>query len=189
MQHRLEIAPSGRATCRTCNQSIAKGDLRLGEEYASQFGTDGFAIRWHHLPCAAKKIPDVLREAMASYEGDIPGREALETTMNEKPVRKSGTGALPSADLAPTGRAKCMKCQEAIDKGTVRIGVERDAAHVADERDGRFVAGVARIGHSRSRAERNRADQHAASPSGRKTHHGEALRAFVAGRLGRAPVR
>ncbi|MBN8614705.1 MAG: hypothetical protein J0L92_29160 [Deltaproteobacteria bacterium] len=126
MQHRLEIAPSGRATCRTCNQTIAKGDLRLGEEYASQFGADGFAVRWHHLPCAAKKIPDVLREAMASYEGDIPGREALETTMNEKPVRKSGTGALPSADLAPTGRAKCMKCQEAIEKGTVRIGVERE---------------------------------------------------------------
>ncbi len=126
MQHRLEVAPSGRATCKTCNQTIAKGELRLGEEYASQFGADGFAIRWHHLPCAAKKIPDVLREAMASYDGEIPGREALEITMAEKPVRKTGTGALPSADLAPTGRAKCMKCQEAIEKGTVRIGVERE---------------------------------------------------------------
>lgn len=32
---------------------------------------------------------------------------------------------LPSADVAPTGRAKCIHCGEALAKGTVRIAVER----------------------------------------------------------------
>lgn len=32
---------------------------------------------------------------------------------------------LPTADLAPTGRAKCMQCAQAIAKGTVRIAVLR----------------------------------------------------------------
>lgn len=34
--------------------------------------------------------------------------------------------ALPTADLAPTGRAKCIQCDEAIAKGSVRIAVERE---------------------------------------------------------------
>lgn len=128
MEHRLEVAPSGRATCRTCNKPIAKGELRVGEEYASQFGSEGFAIRWHHTLCAAAKIPTVLQQAMASYTGDIPDREALEAAMSAgtKKAAQKGTGALPSADLAPTSRAKCMHCQEAIEKGTVRVGIERE---------------------------------------------------------------
>jgi hypothetical protein len=128
MEHRLEVAPSGRATCRTCNKPIAKGELRVGEEYASQFGSEGFAIRWHHPLCAAAKIPAVLQQAMASYDGDIPDREALEAAMSAgtKKAAQKGTGALPSADLAPTSRAKCLHCQEAIEKATVRIGVERE---------------------------------------------------------------
>lgn len=127
MEHRIEVAPSGRASCRTCGASIAKGELRLGEEYASQFGDGGVAIRWHHLACAAKgKLAPLLREAMASYAGEIPDREALEAAMESGKKPSAGTGALPSADLAPTGRAKCLQCAAAIAKGSVRIAIERE---------------------------------------------------------------
>ena len=36
MDHVLELAPSGRATCRTCGNKIAKGEVRFGE--ASAYG-------------------------------------------------------------------------------------------------------------------------------------------------------
>lgn len=37
---------------------------------------------------------------------------------------------LPTADLAPTGRAKCMHCNGKIEKGSVRVGAERDPGEV-----------------------------------------------------------
>lgn len=126
MEHRIEVAPSGRATCKSCGKTIAKGELRLGEQYASQFGSDGFAIRWHHLLCGAQKLPDVLKTAMGSYSADIPNRAELEAAMSAPSKGKKVSAALPNADLAPTGRAKCIQCGEAIEKGSVRIGVERE---------------------------------------------------------------
>lgn len=129
MEHRIEVAPSGRATCKTCNKTIAKGELRLGEQYPSQFGSDGFATRWHHLPCSAQKIPEVLAAAMKSYAGEIPGRAELEAALSAPPkggAKKAASAALPSADLAPTGRAKCIHCAATIEKGSVRVGVERE---------------------------------------------------------------
>jgi hypothetical protein len=132
MEHRIEIAPSGRATCKSCGSTIAKGELRLGEEYPSQFGSDGVAIRWHHLLCAAGKIPAVLQSAMETFGGEIPNREAIDAAIAAKASKggkgaaKAGTGAFPSADLAPTNRAKCIQCSEVIAKGTVRIAVERE---------------------------------------------------------------
>lgn len=132
MEHRIEIAPSGRATCKSCGSTIAKGELRLGEEYPSQFGSDGVAIRWHHLLCAAGKIPAVLQQAMETFGGEIPNREAIDAAIAAKASKggkgaaKAGTGAFPSADLAPTNRAKCIQCGEVIAKSTVRIAVERE---------------------------------------------------------------
>ena len=140
MEHLLEISPSGRATCRTCHQKIAKGELRFGEAVPSQFGSSGFATEWHHLTCAARKKPDLVRPLVASYDGEIPNRDALfvdaaptasadsaSASPDATPKGPKGVaGALPNADLAPTGRAKCMVCGEAIAKGSVRIAVERE---------------------------------------------------------------
>lgn len=128
MAHRIEISPSGRAACKTCGKAIAKGELRLGEEYASQFGSDGAALRWHHLACGAQSLPAVLRAAMDTYAGDIPNRAELDAVMNNeaKTPKKVTSGALPTADLAPTSRAKCIQCNATIAKGSVRIAVERE---------------------------------------------------------------
>ena len=38
MANVIEEAKSGRASCRTCKKTIAKGELRLGVETANQFG-------------------------------------------------------------------------------------------------------------------------------------------------------
>lgn len=129
MENHIEVSPSGRASCKTCAKAIGKGELRLGESVKSQFGSDGVSLRWHHLACAARTLPAALQQALASFSGEVPERSALEAAMQAgaaQPPPKQATGALPSADLAPTGRAKCIHCNEAIAKASIRIAVERE---------------------------------------------------------------
>lgn len=121
----IEVAKSGRAACRTCRKPIAKGELRFGEEAQGSFGEGQDAsYRWHHLACAAAKLTDALREALARFEGEVPDREALEAKMAEADATKPPP--FPYADRAPTARARCQGCGEAIPKGALRVAVERD---------------------------------------------------------------
>ncbi len=121
----IEIAKSGRAACRACKHPIAKGELRFGLE-----GTGGFAdpssptFLWHHLLCAAGKHPDELREALAAYEGEIPGRDEIDARLVDADAKKPPP--LPHADRAPTGRARCLECGEPIPKGELRVVIERE---------------------------------------------------------------
>jgi len=125
MAHTIEIAKSGRATCRSCRTAIPKGELRFGEEMPSQFGELGdTTFRWHHLKCAAAKLPTELRGALAAFEGEVPGRDELETTMVEAEANKPPP--FPYADKAPTGRATCQGCGEKIPKDAIRVAFERD---------------------------------------------------------------
>lgn len=124
MPHIIEEAKSGRASCRTCKEKIEKGVLRFGEEVPNQF-SEGPSYQWHHLPCAAKKKPVQLEQALGGFEGDVPGRDELEKTIEANKGKAKAT-TLPYAEKAPTGRSKCMVCDEAIDKGDLRLAVERE---------------------------------------------------------------
>ena len=126
MANVIEEAKSGRASCRTCKKTIAKGELRLGVETQTQF-SDTPSMQWHHLLCAAQKLPAELKTAMDEYPGNIPNRAEIDKAMEE--AYKKGNakpGGFPYVDHAPTGRAKCMQCGEAIEKGTFRVAVERE---------------------------------------------------------------
>lgn len=126
MANVIEEAKSGRASCRTCKKAIAKGELRLGIEAQTQF-SDAPSLQWHHLLCAASKHPDDLKPALAEYAGPIPNRAEIDAAMEE--AAKKGAAkpaAFPYADHAPTGRAKCMLCEQPIEKGSFRIAVERE---------------------------------------------------------------
>lgn len=125
MAHTIEIAKSGRAGCRSCRNPIAKGELRFGEETPNQFGEPGdTSYRWHHIKCAAGKLPAELREALATYPGEVPEREELDKLMAEADANRPPP--FPYADRAPTGRAKCQGCGETLAKGALRVAVERD---------------------------------------------------------------
>jgi hypothetical protein len=122
--HTIEVAKSGRAACRTCKQTIAKGELRFGEEVKNQF-SDGPSLQWHHMTCAAKNKPAQLSEALVSTTEQIADRAELEKTIADaKKTQKPGQ--FPYADRAPTGRAKCIGCHQTIEKGTLRVAVERE---------------------------------------------------------------
>lgn len=126
MANHIEEAKSGRASCRTCKKTIDKGALRLGVEAANAFG-DTPSMQWHHVLCAAQKLPAELKEALAAYPGDVPNREELEKAMADAYAKGNAKpGGMPYADRAPTGRAKCMQCHEAIAKDSFRVAVERE---------------------------------------------------------------
>ena len=126
MANVIEEAKSGRASCRTCKKSIGKGELRLGVEVKTQF-SDTPSMQWHHLLCAASKLPGELKSGLADYAGDVPNRTALDAAMAD--AVKSGKakpGGFPYVDRAPTGRAKCMQCEATIEKAAFRVAVERE---------------------------------------------------------------
>ena len=126
MANVIEEAKSGRASCRTCRKPIAKGELRLGVETQTQF-SDAPSLQWHHLLCAAGKLPAELAGALAEYTGEVANRAELDAAM-EQASRKAAAkpSAHPFADHAPTGRARCMQCGQSIEKGAFRIAVERE---------------------------------------------------------------
>ncbi len=126
MANVIEQAKSGRASCRTCKKPIAKGELRLGVEAQTQF-SDAPSLQWHHVLCAAAKLPAELRAALVDYPGEVPNRAELDDAMEQ--AIKKGTAkppGFPYVDRAPTGRAKCMLCEQPIEKATFRVAVERE---------------------------------------------------------------
>jgi hypothetical protein len=126
MPNVIEEAKSGRASCRTCKKAIAKGELRFGEEAANAFG-DQPTLRWHHLACAAERLPAELKEVLDKYPGEVPDRAALEKKMSDALAKgHAKPGGFPYADKAPTGRARCMQCQQNIDKDALRVAIERE---------------------------------------------------------------
>jgi poly [ADP-ribose] polymerase len=128
MAHMIEVAKSGRAACRTCKKNIAKDELRFGEEFANQFSTSGEpSYRWHHLACAAGKLAVELKSALDTYPDSVPDRAELDKLMAAGLAKADAKpSAFPYVDRAPTGRARCMQCDTAIDKGGFRVAIERE---------------------------------------------------------------
>lgn len=120
MAHMIESAKSGRASCKVCKETIAKGELRLGEEFPNPFSEGEFSYRWHHLECGAKKKPSVLKKAMELAEIELPERGKLLELIREN-ARDEEPTVLPYAEFAKTGRSSCIQCSEKIEKGEVRI--------------------------------------------------------------------
>jgi hypothetical protein len=121
MSHKVEIAPTGRASCRGCKQSIAKGTPRFGEEFRNPYSEEGgLSYRYWHLPCAATKMANELAPALAAYEGELEGRAEVDAL-----VREHMKPEMPFAERAPNGRARCRACDESIAKGELRVAFER----------------------------------------------------------------
>src|SRR6188508_723971 len=72
----IQAAPTGRAKCRGCSKTIAKGELRFGETGPNTFG-EGEATSWFHLACAALMRPDKLKPVLEASTDTIDEREWL----------------------------------------------------------------------------------------------------------------
>jgi hypothetical protein len=121
MPHKIEPAPSGRASCRGCKETIAKGALRFAEEAPNPYSDDGgTSFRYWHLPCAAKKLANELRAALGAYDGPIDDRPSIEALVEEHALPE-----MPYAERASSGRARCRACDAGIAKGELRVAFER----------------------------------------------------------------
>src|SRR5689334_7351115 len=126
MANTIETAKTGRARCRTCSTGIEKGDLRFGEEVANAFAeAGGTSFQWHHLPCAAKKKPSELREALKTFAGEVPNRDEIDKLIAEyEPKQKPSR--MPYAERAPSARSHCGECHTLIAKGGLRVAAPRE---------------------------------------------------------------
>jgi PHP family Zn ribbon phosphoesterase len=121
MSHKIESAPTGRASCRGCKETIAKGVTRFCEEFANPYSEDGGkSFRYWHLACAATKLANELAPVLSAYEPVIEDRASIEALIAEH-MRPP----MPHAEHAPNGRARCRACDESIAKGELRVAFER----------------------------------------------------------------
>lgn len=125
----IEESKSNRATCRSCAQKIDKGVLRFGAETPNAFG-DGPSYQWHHLTCAANAHAPKVIEALKAFSGAVPDRHELDAILASpakgKGTAVKGSAVYPYAERASTSRSKCQSCEQVIDKGTLRVAVERE---------------------------------------------------------------
>jgi poly [ADP-ribose] polymerase len=119
----IEVSKSSRASCRKCKEKIEKDTLRFGVESDMQYG-DEPSYRWYHLECGAAVEPAQLEKLLKTYSGEIPNREEIEKAIAAGKKKKKPE--FPYAEVAPSGRSKCMQCSETIEKGQLRVAVERE---------------------------------------------------------------
>jgi hypothetical protein len=128
MAHVFELAPTGRAKCRGCEQLIAKGEMRFGEHVPNPFG-EGDATLWFHPRCAAFRRPEAMIESLAmAPEADQAELERIARTY----VVNARTQRIAGAERSPSGKAACRHCRQAIEKDSWRI-------KLTIYEDGRFV--------------------------------------------------
>ena len=78
-----------------------------------------------------------MRPVLAAYTGNVPDREALDQALAGSPVSAKEQGAFPYAERAPTGRSKCLSCEAPVEKGELRVAIEREV-----ERGGAMTKGA-----------------------------------------------
>jgi hypothetical protein len=125
METTIEQAKTGRARCRTCQKAIAKGELRFGKPEVNAFSDSGeLTMRWHHLECAARSIPAEVKEALDRPGApDVPDREELLAAAARAEADKP---TYPFAERSPSGRSRCLQCDETIAKDELRVAIERE---------------------------------------------------------------
>ena len=119
MANVFEPAASGRAKCRGCGRTLAKGEWRFGEKLPNPFG-EGEVTHWFHPACAAYKRPEAITASLADAPPELPDRAGFERIA-------IASGAAPrltridGAERAPSSQARCRQCKEPIEKGSWRI--------------------------------------------------------------------
>ena len=127
----IEGARSSASKCKTCRRKISKGALRLGVLVDGFYGP---GYMWHHLECAAKRQLDKVEEAYAEQAWkhakaqpvDVPEIESLRELKQKADEKRESRRELPYLEVDPSGRARCKQCSEAIEKGSLRVVLEKE---------------------------------------------------------------
>lgn len=118
----IQPAPTGRAKCKGCGNTIAKAELRFGETGPNSFG-EGEATTWFHLACAALMRPEKLQPVLEATPDELSERAWLTETARFG-VEHERLPRLLRAERASSGRAHCRSCRELIAKGDWRFALQ-----------------------------------------------------------------
>lgn len=77
-----------------------------------------------------------MKELLGGYTGNLPNRAEVEAALSAAPASKGVDKVFPYAERASTGRAKCIQCSEAIEKGALRVAIEREIEVMGNPRKG-----------------------------------------------------
>ncbi len=122
MPDRIEVAASGRARCRACRRSIAKGEERFAEAVPNPVAA-GESQQYYHLPCAAERRPKPFAAFLASLDPPRNDLEGLATSaaLGVEHARLERLGLL---ERSKSARANCRQCHEPIEKGAWRVALQ-----------------------------------------------------------------
>ena len=118
----IETAKSGRASCRGCGRSIARGELRFGESLPNAYA-EGESLFWFHLVCAACMRPDKFGPALEICGQPVAEPEWLRQTANFG-LAHPRLSLLVRAERAASGSAHCRQCREVVGKGSWRLALQ-----------------------------------------------------------------
>ncbi len=118
----IERASTGRAKCRACGQSIARGDERFGEALPSSYG-EGESLFWFHLPCAACARPESILPVLGQSGLGPRERQAL-VALAQEGIAHGRLPRIVRAERASSGRARCRHCRELIENGAWRLALQ-----------------------------------------------------------------
>lgn len=130
---KIELAKSGRSTCRTCQKKIPKETPRVGIPFpfTTPAGEVVASYRYYHIDCTPPyKIAEVIvfLKKKQSEKNDLfeTVLQKLER-MDRKEGPEGGNLGSPSNDpflqLSKSSRGKCRSCNEKIEKGIIRVAV------------------------------------------------------------------
>lgn len=122
MPDRIEVAASGRARCRACRRSIAKGEERFAEAVPNPVAA-GESQQYYHLPCAAERRPKPFAAFLASSDPPRTDLEGLAASaaLGVEHARLERLGLL---ERSKSARANCRQCHEPIEKGAWRVALQ-----------------------------------------------------------------
>lgn len=122
MPDSIEVATSGRARCRACLKTIAKGEERFAEALPNPVA-EGETRHYFHLPCAAERRPKNFSELFARLDPPRPELEPLAHAA-ALAVQHRRLERLGVVERAKSARATCRQCREAIEKDGWRVAIQ-----------------------------------------------------------------
>lgn len=156
--YRAEYAKSGRAGCKSCKLSISQGSLRIARMVQSPH-FDGKVPHWYHFSCFFGKFKasadtdfanfdsirwddqEKIREKLGGSLSSSKGKSKGSKDTVDGPSNVSSAASEFSVEYAKSGRAKCRKCEEKIEKGVVRLSKMMEAE------DSKFASQLPRWHH------------------------------------------
>ncbi len=124
----IELAKSGRASCRTCRRKIVKEEIRIGIPYTFT-RPDGGTITsfgYYHVDCAPRnKIETILEVLVSSSEINSDNKlkisKSLEKRKKEDTQLRDNAKRRPFLEQSKSSRGACKICEKKITKGDLRV--------------------------------------------------------------------